>query len=107
MQLLYGEDGCREQGEAWYAALSDADVPVEMWIYPGGHLPAPDVVDEIYLRAAAWFRRWATAGVVAQSGARTSARVKPSYPFAPTVWMVVVNSRGSALSRRCSACPRR
>jgi len=59
MLLLYGEDGRREQGEAWYSALSDAGVPVEMWIYPGGHLPAPDVVDEIYLRAAAWFRRWA------------------------------------------------
>lgn len=59
MLLLYGEDGCREQGEAWYSALSDAGVPVELWIYPGGHLPAPDVVDEIYLRAAAWFRFWA------------------------------------------------
>ncbi len=58
MLLLYGEDGCPEQGEAWYSALSDAGVPVELWIYPGGHMPAPHVVDEIYLRAAAWFRRW-------------------------------------------------
>lgn len=58
MLLLYGEDGCPEQGEAWHAALCRAGVPAELWIYPGGHMPAPDVVDEIYRRAAAWFRHW-------------------------------------------------
>lgn len=58
MLLLYGEDGCPEQGDAWHAALSRAGVPVELWIYPGGHMPGSDVVDEIYRRAAAWFRRW-------------------------------------------------
>lgn len=58
MLLLYGEDGCPEQGEAWHDALYQAGVPAELWIYPGGHIPAPDVIDEIYRRAAAWFRRW-------------------------------------------------
>ena len=58
MLLLYGEDGCPAQGQAWRDALSRAGVPVELWIYPGGHLPAPEVVEDIYRRAAAWFRRW-------------------------------------------------
>ncbi len=60
MLLLYGEDGCPEQGDAWHGALCEAGVPVELWVYPGGHMPAPDVVEEIYRRAAAWFRRWAS-----------------------------------------------
>ncbi|MDQ3716606.1 MAG: prolyl oligopeptidase family serine peptidase, partial [Actinomycetota bacterium] len=58
MLLLYGEQGCPEQGQAWRSALECAGVPVELWIYPGGHLPDPEVVEEIYLRAAGWFRRW-------------------------------------------------
>ena len=44
MLLLHGETGCPEQGQAWQRALQRAGVPVELWIYPGGHLPAPDVV---------------------------------------------------------------
>lgn len=58
MLLIYGEAGCPEQGQAWRWALERAGVPVDMWIYPGGHLPDREVVQEIYRRAAAWFRRW-------------------------------------------------
>lgn len=58
MLLIYGDAGCPEQGQAWAWALEQAGVPAELWIYPGGHLPDPGVVQEIYRRAAAWFRRW-------------------------------------------------
>lgn len=60
--LIYGQDGPNaEQGEAWYNALRQAGVPAELWIYPGGHVPSPDVHDEIHQRAIAWFTRWRSA----------------------------------------------